>query len=348
MKKHSLDEKRRFIADYLKKHKTATTHEIKQATKIKVERVFRGGIREAYTLAKVRFPKHLQKRSRTECENLVIDYIISHREAKVSEIESKLGVNIRRLFGSIKNAYKEAKVEYTRASILENKKKAIISKLRGNPLYTEVELNRMFRTSIAKSFGNFKRLCRLAGVEFLKHKKRRYKKQIEILDYIQKNPDATQWEINKNCHTHVQVTFEGGIREAFSKAGVEYPYHRRILYGTAKLSIKRRSLAFQKAITELLKEFGIVRSQVRTKNGVVDAILQYKNTNLPIEIKDYRVKPVSQSEIKQLLRYMEALGCGRGLIISSKGTKKEFNINSKRISVVPAKDLDMFFKGAVV
>ena len=74
--------------------------------------VFRSGIREAYSLANVSLPKHLQKRNREECRRLVIEYIKNNHTATISEIQNRLGVNIRRLFGGIKEAFNAANIPY--------------------------------------------------------------------------------------------------------------------------------------------------------------------------------------------------------------------------------------------
>jgi hypothetical protein len=80
-----------------------------------------------------------------------------------------------------------------------------------------------------------------------------------VIEYIRKNPTATQWEINKSCKTHVQTIFDGGIREAYRLAGVEYPENRRKIYGAAIKEIKERSSNFEKEIFEILEELGTVK-----------------------------------------------------------------------------------------
>lgn len=103
------------------------------------------------------------------------------------------------------------------------------------------------------------------------------------------------------------------LEKLFLKAGIEYPESRRILYG-----------------------------KLQTKNGIVDAVLSYKNSILPVEIKDYRSKPVSKTEIMQLIRYLIALKCKRGLLISYGGKKKEFNLEAKKVIVIPVKELEKY------
>lgn len=378
MKRKSLKEKRELVIEFLRKNKSATTREIRKLTKVRIERTFKYGIKEAYKLADVTLPQHLKRRSKEECKILIINYIKNNKIATISDIQNELGVNVNRLFGGIKQAFETAHIDYPNEKRLEiylnnlpkslsteikriepksvyrkirniknrkmyiadKKRKLIIETLKKNPLYSQTDLDKMFSTNIAQLFGSFRNLCKLSNVEFLRLQKRKLKKQQQIIDYIRKNPDATQWEINRHCKTHVQELFDDGIREAFLNARIEYPESRRILYGTAKLSIRKRSLIFQNRVVNLLRKFGNVDTQVRTKNGIVDAILNYKNNILPIEIKDYRTKPISESEIRQLVKYLNDLKCQKGLIVSSKGEIKEFNSERKRIIVIPAKELN--------
>ena len=172
------------------------------------------------------------------------------------------------------------------------------------------------------------------------------KKQKEIIEYIRKNPTATQWEINKNCKTHVQTIFDGGIREAYRLAGVEYPENRRKIYGAAIKEIKKRSSNFEKEIFEILEELGTVKKHVKTKHGFVDAILTTDNRAFAIEIKDYQSKPISNSDIKQLCKYLMDLNYKNGLIICNKKNKRKnkFHINQYKIIIMSKDEL---LKGVV-
>lgn len=324
---------------YIKTHKTATTKEIKIRTGIKVEKAFKHGIREAYRLASVELPERFLKRNKDSCKKLAISYVKKNPNCTVNEIHLKLKINVWRLFGGIKNLFKEAKVPYPRKKKYEKLRKKVINLIKENPYFTSQEIYEKIGVNIYNIFKNMQEVYELAGLKPVSfRKKRKIKKQNEVISYIIKHPEATQWQINKNCKTHVQELFDGGIREVFQKAGVEYPESRRILYGTVKFSIKRRSLIFQRRVVNLLKRFGKVKEQVRTKNGRVDVVFHYKEQIIPIEIKDYRSKPISKSEMKQIEKYLNDLNCKFGIIISSKGRKKEFKLGSNKIiKVVPIK-----------
>ena len=336
-----LETKQKEIIDFIKKHRKTTTREIKRQTGIKVEKAFLGGIREAFRLAGVELPKHLLKKSSELSRKLAIDFIRKNPNATITEIQSELHINLSRLFGTIENAFRESGVPYENRKIHNyNLKKAeIIELVKNNPLLTERDIFEKTGSSVYSLFRNFKKLYKLCNIKPIDFRqKRKVRKQMEICSYIKHHPKTTQWEINKDCKTHVQELFEGGIREAFDSAGVAYPEINRILYGTAKKSIRKRSMIFQKRVIEILKQFGRVKQQVKVKNGIVDAILELENEIIPIEIKDYRTKPVSGSDINQIKKYIKALKSKRGIIISSKGRfkeiKSEYNITILPISYI--------------
>ena len=346
----SLEEKRRMVINYIKRNPLATTKEIRRNVKVKVEEVFSGGIKEAYLLAGVGLPKHLQKRSGDECKQLVVEYIKKNPDATITEIQNKLGVNVRRLFGGIREAYRAANVPYPferdRNSqayhyFIEEKKKKIIEIVKNNPLITQDEINKLFNTNVAKVFGSFKNLCRIAGVRYLRYKKRRLKKQLEVINYIKNHPNATQREINKYCKTHVQEIFDGGIREAYKLAGVDYPEIRRKIYGTVKKEIRERSIEFEKEVFSILEKFGTVKKHVRTKCGIVDAVLITKEDSFVIEIKDYQSKPISNTEIKQIEKYLNSLNLFKGIIVCSTKNynKNKINLGGHKIWIVTKDEL---------
>ena len=287
------------------------------------------------------------KRTRQECKNEITDFIKQKPFSTVDEIEKELHVNIHRLFGGIINAFEAAGVNYPRYN--NNKKLAtnIKQDLTENPLLTVDEIQKKYKFSFYKRFESLKKFCKELEIKHhTKHQKRRMKKQNKIIAYVQKHPESTQWEINNICKTHVQKIFDGGIREAFEKSGTDYPESRRILYGTAKASIKRRALIFQNRVINLLKKIGTVETQVKTKNGIADAVFHYKNKIIPIEIKDYRKKPISNSEIKQITKYIDDLNCNTGIIISSSGDRKEFKLASnKSIKLIPIKYISQILEG---
>ena len=226
----------------------------------------------------------------------------------------------------------------------------IIETIKRNPLITQVELDKTFHTNIAKLFGNFKKLCEIAGVKYLRYKKRRLKKQLEIIKYIKDNPNATQWEINKNCKTHVQEIFDGGIKEAYKLAGIEYPKSRRKIYGAVKEEIRKRSFEFEEEIFGILEKLGTVRKHIKTMHGVIDAVLTIGKSSFVVEIKDYQSKTISKSEIKQVEKYLNDLNYSKGLIICSTKNfhKNKIIIGQHKIWIVSKGELSKGLSDSMV
>lgn len=144
-----------------------------------------------------------------------------------------------------------------------------------------------------------------------------------VINFIKRNPFATQREINKTCKTHVQDLFKEGIFEAYRTAGVNFPYEKVILYGTALKQIKQRAKSFEDKIAVKLAGYGKVNRLIKTKRGFADIIFEIDNKKAIIEIKDYQSKEISFSQIKQLNKYMEDCNCNLGFLVCNKKPKKD-------------------------
>ena len=274
------------------------------------------------------------KRTKKEQKEIVIKYIHLKQKATVSEIQNQLKVNIHRLFGGIEEAFNEACIEYPRKK--ENIKKQIIGLLRKDPLITIEKLQKILKISFYKHFNDSREVYKLAKTPFISNRlKCKMKKQGTIIEYIKNHPNATQWEINKNCKTHVQEIFNDGIKGAFKKAELIYPLERLKIYGIARKKIKHRAYNFENKILNILKSIG-ARTHVRTKHGIADAVVQIDGNPCVIEIKDYKTKPISLSEIKQINKYLNDLKCKNGIIICSGNRSVDrVKFDSKEIIIVP-------------
>lgn len=288
------------------------------------------------------------KRTSKELRQNVIQYIKENNEAKVNEIEKSLGVNIHRLFGGIEKAFEEAGIIYTRKirKFDENKVKEIVDDIKKNPLLTIDDLQRKHKFSFYKHFKSFRQFCDSYNLSHIsRHKKRTIKKQFEVIQYIKTHPLATQWEINKSCHTKVQNIFSKGIFEAYEKAFVEYPIFRRKIYGTATKEIRQRAIQFEKTVFKKLELIGRLEKYVNIKGGIIDGILITKNRKFVIEIKNYLSKPICKTEILQLVRYMKTINCPNGILIcNNKGNKDKLKIGSYKVLVRTPDEIN----GAVV
>ncbi len=285
------------------------------------------------------------RRTREECRKLVIEYIKSNPTVTVDILEREIGVNISKLFGGIKNAFLEASIPYNR--VLSNSAfnktvlQDIIRDFKRSPLLTLEELQTKYKFGFYKHFKSFKGFCRKYNLLFIsRHDKRTIKIQSKVIDYIKSHSDATQWEINRDCHTHVQKTFKGGIIEAYKKANVSYPFNRRKIYGCSDSRIRQRAIKFENTIFRKLEKLGRLERYVKTRNGIVDAVLE-TDRKFIVEIKNYLAKPISNHEVRQLLNYMKALECKNGIIISSKkNNRNQYNIDGYNILVLTRNELE--------
>lgn len=344
-----LEEKRQLILDYLKNHKNATSREIKLNTKLKLYRYFSGGIKEAYKIANLDLPKHLRKRTKYESQKLVIACIKNNpKTANTINIKRDLNISIPKSFGRLKYAYQAANVNYPFKEIEHykydkiKKRQDIINFVNGNPNSRYMELQEKFGVKLATIFKNMQEIYDLAGIKRIQgNEKIRARKRLEVINYIKQNPEATQWQINKFCKTHVRDLFENGIIGAFEQANIIYPFERRINYGCMQKEIKHRASKFEDEIFQKLLKVGKVKKHVKTKSGYADALVETKNKKFVVEIKDYRVKNVGGGAIKQLSRYLDDLNLKKGFIICNKSVKDKIYIGNKEIQILAKEDVGL-------
>ena len=222
----------------------------------------------------------------------------------------------------------------------------IINFLKENPLASSSEINQSLHVEVFKHFKTIKEIYFLAGLTpIASHEKRTTKIRNRTIEYIQKNPNATQWEVNTFCRTKVQEQFPGGIQGAYEKAGIPYPAERKKLYGTARKEIKQRARNFERMVVHYLQQRGRVFPQYKTDTGRLDALFIEIGTIYAVEIKDYHTKPITRKEIEQLNRYIDSVpSCSSGLLITHRNTKRAKNkiyIGKNKISIVDKEDLTL-------
>lgn len=110
--KEKKEKYRQLAIEYIKNNPFAKTIDLRRDLKIKLDRIFLGGIKEAYSLAQVPLPKHLLKRTRQELRDDIIRYIQENPLSTVTEIQNATYTCLPREFGSIKNAFDIAGVAY--------------------------------------------------------------------------------------------------------------------------------------------------------------------------------------------------------------------------------------------
>jgi len=326
-------EARQIIINYLKKHPNATIKDIQRGTRLHVERYF-PSIKTVYKLANLTLPNRLKRRSLAEQKREIINLIRKKPGISITEISSKTGICIGRIFGSIKKAYALAGVEYSKKP-KHVVQRNIVKYIQKNNLATHYEINNALKCSLYKNFKSLRHAYKIAGVKYFnQQQKRTIKKRLEIINFIKHNQRATQRDVNSACKTKVQETFNGGIREAYEKAGVSYDIIRRNIHGAALSQIRESATSLESKIVKILrKNFGLnsVLEQVKINNCRIDIVLELNSKKFVIEVKDYRAKPICISEIKQVNRYLTITGATVGIIITTKRLNNKDNINGIKI-----------------
>jgi hypothetical protein len=105
--------------------------------------------------------------------------------------------------------------------------------------------------------------------------------------------------------------------------------------------IRNRAKTFEEEIAIKLSGYGKVNRLVKTKRGFADVILERKNKKVIIEIKDYKDKEISISQVMQLNRYLEDCECNLGfLICHNKPKKDKFLIDKNTIFILDKEELN--------
>jgi hypothetical protein len=161
-----------------------------------------------------------------------------------------------------------------------------------------------------------------------------------IIDYIKKHPLATHRKIKNDTKLHVIRAFKEGLKEAYEKAEVKFPYERLKLYGIGIKNIRDRAKIFEEEISKKISGFGSVHRLVKTKRGIADIVFERKNKKAIIEIKDYQNKDISISQVNQLNKYLEYSNCHLGILICHKKPKKDrFLIGKNKIFILDKDEL---------
>ena len=80
---------------------------------------------------------------------------------------------------------------------------------------------------------------------------------------------------------------------------------------------------------------------IKTKRRIADIILERNERKIVIEIKDYQLKNISISQIKQLNKYLEDINSDMGILICHKKPKRDrFLIGKNRIFILEEQELN--------
>jgi len=343
-----LEKRREVVREYINKNPRATFAEIKRDLHTKIDKVYEGGMEEAYRDARVNTPRTFKRMSKEEKKRIIIDYIRKNHLAGGHTIKKETKINFQEIFKNTKDAFKSAGVPYLREErrklmnrSVSEKRQIIINLVRKNPLLRLDKIGKIAKTHPHSLFKNTKEIYKIAGIPFVsKGDKRRINKQNIIIDFIKNNTLATQRQVNKACKTHVQALFERGIFEAYERAGVKFPYERLNIHGVIIKEIRMDAEKFEHEIARKLTGYGSVNRLVKTKRGIADIILERRDRKVAIELKNYKCHEISISEINQLNRYLEDIGSNLGFLICLKKPKKDtFLIGENKIIVLEKTEL---------
>ena len=229
---------------------------------------------------------------------------------------------------------------------IEEKKKILREYIQAHPNCTSKQIKKATKFKIERIYSNMIEAYNDANVSLSKNLTRRSKEKqkSDIIDYIRKNPGCSVPEIRAKTGVNVTRLFES-IINAYQFAGVKYP-QRDFTKGVVNPVVVNRSLNFEKEVINQLKTIGEVRPKVRTKTGIVDCILNYKNKDYVVEVKDFRSRNnITMSQIKQLIRYLKELNLKNGLIICPKDSfpkqKNERNLYIGGLKIMILSDEDL-------
>lgn len=343
------EKKRKEVIEFIKKNPKSTYKQLKQAGYSHLERLFKDGLREVYEKLGIKPPRTPKNRTLEERRMIIIDYIKKNPTAGGQTITKNIKISIRSGFKTTKDAFEAAGVPYLherlcrlRGMSKKEKRERIFSLLRNEPESTFEDIRNKTEINPYKIFKNLEQAYNEAGIIKINiRKKRKIKKQKIILEFIRANPLATQREINLSCKTRIQGLFEQGIFGAYKEAGIEFPFERLRMHGTAIKEVKQRAKNFEEEIAQKLACYGKVNRLVKTKSGVADIILERNNRRVIIEVKDYLNKEVSKHEIKQLNRYLGDCNCNLGFLICHDKPKKDrFLIGKNELIILTDSELN--------
>lgn len=207
-----------------------------------------------------------------------------------------------------------------------------------NPKATYRDIKRDTKIKVERVYVNMKEAYKDAGVKFPRTLVRfpKEKRREMIINYIKKNPDTSIIDIRKNLKINPLFVFKS-IKDAFKTAEVKYPIREK--HGALISGVKERARKFEKEIVNLLKRFGEVKYQVKTKKGIADALVKINGEKYVVEIKDYKVDNVGFTEAKQLNKYLNSLNCKKGMLICNFKNIDKFYIDENEIIVLTKEEI---------
>ena len=345
----NVEQRKLILRSFIKNNPITTHRDIKKQLHMKAEKVYVGGMAEAFLDADVEPPRTFDMKDKEERKKFLIDYLLKNPTVGMQTVNKETKINYLSVFKDVKDFYFQAGISYERNKLRDllmrnndQRKQMIIKLLKENPFMSIAKIIEITQTHPYTIFKNIEEMYSAAGLKLItKSEKIRIKKRKLILNYIKDNPFATQREINRSCKTHVQLIFKGGIFEAYKQAGVNYPYDRIPFHGAVLKDFKIGARDFETEVALNLSSYGTVSRLVKTKRGFADIMLERKNKKVVIEVKNYKSHEISTSQVKQLDKYLEDCNCDLGfLVCRRKPLKDRFLIGKNTIIILAADELN--------
>jgi predicted transcriptional regulator len=124
------------IIQFIKKNPKTTYREIRKKLKLHPERIFKGGLKEAFDEAGVKHPRTFERRTKEEKKKIIIEYIRKHPEVGGHTIRKDTKIDFLTLFKNTRKAFEAAGIDYPRKidkRAREEKEKEIIRLVKENP-----------------------------------------------------------------------------------------------------------------------------------------------------------------------------------------------------------------------
>lgn len=343
-----LERRKSIVRDYLRAHPKATFREIKLKLHTKINKVYSGGLEDAYKDAGIKPPRTFIRRTMEEKKQILIEYVRKNPGVGGHIIRRDTKINTFTVFKSTKDLYSAAGVYYPREQNvalrlreIKQKREEIINLIKKDPFLSIEEIGKIVNSHPYAIFRNIQEIYKEAGIPYLgKGAKRRETKRNIVINFIKENKFATQRDINRACKTKVQDLFEKGIFDAYKSANIEFPYERLNLHGAAIGSIKLDAIIFEKLIARKLLAYGGVNQLVKTKRGIADIIFERKDRKAVIEIKNYKSHEISISQVNQLNKYVEDIDAKFGFLVCLRKPKKDtFLMGDNRLFILTESEL---------
>lgn len=343
------EQRKEILKDFIRNNQTTTHREIRKKLRIKPEKVYAGGMTEAFRDAGVSPPRTFEMKDRETRKKILIEYLRKHPNVGMHIVNRHTKINYLSVFKNVLEFYREAGIDYLRREkhqlfLRENerRKSLIIKLIKENPHFSIDKISEVTKTHPYSLFKNINDMYVAAGIRPVsKGEKIRIRKRDLVISYIKNNTFATQRQINRACKTHVQLIFSNGIFEAYERAGVSYPYERIPFHGVVLKHIKDKTKDFEFEIASKLSGYGKVNRLVKTKRGIADILFERNNYKAFIEVKDYLVHDISKTQVNQLNKYLEDSNCNLGfLICRKKPSKDRFLIGKNTIYILTSDELE--------